>query len=209
MIALKIEKQPRGRYRILTDEDVSILLYYKEMKALEIEEGKEITEKAWRQAQEILLTRGKKRVYHLLGRQDYTVSDIRNKLHKDGYSAVLVDQITTYFIDKGFIDDLRYIEKYYEYYKDQKSRRMIEMKLKEKGIDSAVLKGFFDELSAGSQESDTAARLLHKKFANKQVTRDDYVKMVRFLSYKGFNYDVCRAAVEELLKQEDSWREDI
>lgn len=203
MIAVSIEKLTRGKYKVVTDQDISILLYYKEMKALEIKEGLEIRPESWEKALEILFIRGKKRVYHLLGRQDYTSQDVRKKLLKDGYTEVMVEEIIDYFLDKGFIDDLRFVEKYYDYYKKQKSQRMIKMKLREKGIDSGLLKEFFQEHVNAETEFDTAAILLQKKYGNKEFVREDYIKMVRFLANKGFDYDVSKITVEALFKKND------
>ncbi len=120
MIVIEIEKKERGKYRIVTDEDITIYLYYKELKALALEINREITEANWAKAMSILLARGKKRVFHLLARQDYTRYYITKKLRKDGYRDCLIEEIITYFEDKGFIDDLRFVEKYYAYYKEQK-----------------------------------------------------------------------------------------
>lgn len=197
MFVLAIEKLERGKYKIITDEDINILLYYKEYKALEFEENKEVSTENWEKALQIITTRGKKRVYHLLGRQDYTRNDIRKKLHKDGHPSAIIDDIIFYFEDKGFIDDMNYVRKYYAYHKNSKSKRVIEMKLREKGVEREILKEFFVEIDVTVIENETAKKLLNKKYGRKDVIGDDRVKMVQFLAYKGFDYDVAKRTVTE------------
>lgn len=197
MKVIRIEKLERGKHRITTDNELIFYLYFKEIKGLAIVVDESLTEQQWEKIVEILTVRGKKRVYHLLARQDYTTKKLKDKLRKDGYPDKILESIVNYFLEKGFVDDYAYTEKFYNSYKKSKGRRVIEGKLLEKGISQEIVKTFFESLNEPNTEAETALRLLEKKFGRYAKDDLDYQKMVRFLAYRGFSYELCRQAIAD------------
>lgn len=196
----EIQKLEKGKNKIILDNEDYVILYYKELKAFKMVQEEALSEETWTLATKAMTTRGKKRVYHLLGKKDYVIEEIRKKLEKEDYPSAMIETILDYFIELGFLDDVNYTEKYYRYQKTTKSRRMIEMKLSEKGIPRDTIKAFFESVDHQETEYETAAKLLEKKYSSKAVTREDYNKMARFLAYKGFDYDVIKSVIMTYLK---------
>jgi len=196
----EIQKLEKGKNKIILENEDYVILYYKELKTFNMVQEEEMDEDTWDLARKAMTTRGKKRVYHLLGKKDYVIEEIRKKLVKEGYPSPIIEIILNYFIELGFLSDENYIEKYYRYQKTLKSRRMMEMKLSEKGIPRDTIKTFFESVEHQETEYETAAKLLEKKYNNKVVTREDYNKMARFLAYKGFDYDIIKAVIMTYLK---------
>ncbi|MDF1616978.1 regulatory protein RecX [Petrocella sp. FN5] len=199
----EIRKLEKGKYKIILDKDDYVILYYKELKAFKMVQGEAIEEDTWELATKAMTTRGKKRVYHLLCKKDYVIEEIRKKLIKEDYPVAIIEAILAYFIKLGFLNDETYIEKYYRYQKATKSRRMIEMKLSEKGMPRDTIKAFFETVDHRETDYETAQKLLEKKYNNKAVTRQEYNKMARFLAYKGFDYDVIQSVIMTYLKTKD------
>ncbi|PKM68142.1 MAG: hypothetical protein CVU95_05730 [Firmicutes bacterium HGW-Firmicutes-2] len=199
----EIRKLEKGKHKILLDNDDYVILYYKELKAFKMVQDEAVEEETWALAKKAMTTRGKKRVYHLLGKKDYVIEEIRKKLVKEDYPSGIIEIILDYFIELGFLNDESYTEKYYRYQKATKSRRMIEMKLSEKGIPRDTIKTFFETVDHQETEYETAQKLLEKKYNNKDVTKEDYNKMARFLAYKGFDYDVINSVIMTYLKPKD------
>ncbi len=196
----EIRKLEKGKNKILLENGDYVILYYKELKAFKMVQDEEIEEETWALARKAMTIRGKKRVYHLLGKKDYVIEEIRKKLVKEDYPGPIIEDILNYFIELGFLNDENYTEKYYRYQKTTKSRRMIEMKLGEKGIPRDIIKTFFESVDHKETEYETAAKLLEKKYNSRVVTREDYNKMARFLAYKGFDYEVINAVIMTYLK---------
>ena len=196
----EIQKLEKGKNKIILDNDDYVILYYKELKTFKMVQDEELSEETWKQATKAMTTRGKKRVYHLLGKKDYVIEEIRKKLIKEDYPSPIIETILNYFIELGFLNDENYTEKYYRYQKSTKSRRLIEMKLSEKGIPRDTIKTFFESVDHQETEYETAAKLLEKKYNSKAVTKEDYNKMARFLAYKGFDYDVIKSVIMTYLK---------
>lgn len=197
-----IEKLERGKHKITTDNDLTFYLYYREIKGLGIEEDAVMSDEQWLKVVQILTVRGKKRVYHLLARQDYTAKKLQDKLKRDGYPEVIIQNVVNYFKEKGFVDDYAYVEKFYNSYKNSKGRRVIESKLRDKGIAVEVIRHFFDTLNEPDVEYNTSMALLNKKFGRMPKEDLNYEKMMRFLAYRGFGYEQCRQSIEKFKRCE-------
>jgi len=83
-------------------------------------------------------------------------------------------------------------------------KRLIEAKLRAKGIDPATARAAAAEATADRDPVDDAVRLIEKKA---RLLRDDPVTAKRrlggLLARRGFDYEVARAAIERVLKADD------
>ncbi len=204
----EITEAGKGKHIITNEDGYFVCLYYKELKGLEFEVDKDTTKERWAIANKSVITRGKKRIFHLLARKDYTESEIRKKLIKEYYDEDNQNNILDYFRELGYIDDVKYVTKFYNYHKGSKSRLVIEQKLKLKGIPDPVLKEVLAE-EVGEKDAYIAARAhAFKKYGNKDMKEEDYPKMVQFLMRKGFHYPLCKKIITEILngtEEEDEY----
>lgn len=200
MLIMKIEKLEKGRIKVIGEDDSHVILYSKEIKTLNLVEGEQVEDDVWDKALGIAVTRGKKRVYYLLGSKDYTVTEITRKLKKNLYHENIIRKIIAHFIERRYLDDENYVEKYYECYQKTKSHRMMRMKLKEKGIEERIIKSFFEENAHQEDERETAIEILNRKYRNKIVTGEERNKMIQFMLRKGFDYNIINKIVLDFIE---------
>jgi len=202
VIIVEITQLGKGKYLVKNDEEAFVSIYYKDLKGLGFVVDQACTEEQWAIATKSVIIRGKKRVFYLLSRKDYTEHEIRSKLVKEKYDDDQVKTILEYFENLGYIDDVSYSNKYYNYYKDSKSKRIIEQKLKLKGISSELLKELFSEKNLEKDAYKAAKKLAIIKYGGRELEKDNYQKMVQFLMRKGFDYSVCKNTIDALFKGE-------
>lgn len=198
MLIRKIEQIQKGKQIITREDDAFLCLYTRETKALAFEEGKACTKEQWDRGIKTVETRGKKRIFHLLGRKDYTASEVARKLTKEHYDAPQIEAILAYFEGYGYIDDANYVRKYYQYYKATKSRRAMVYKLKEKGIDDGLMREVLDEEAAEDDDYNSALRHATKKYGHKTLLQADKGKMIQSLMRKGYPYNISKAVIDNV-----------
>ncbi len=169
-----------------------------------IKEGETLPEDVYEWLEAYVKTRGKRRIMHLLGKQDYPLLKLKLKLEKDGYCQEHISDILKAFEDKGFIDDQKLANRKVDSLKGYKSRREIQYKLKQSGLDDqAVKKALADQLDE-EVELESAFMLLSKKFALKRFKLEPHVlrdKSLGFLARKGYPIGVCYKAFERFLQE--------
>ena len=128
-----------------------------------------------------------------------TEKEIRLFLKKKGY----LEDVTNYVLEKmkdyGFVDDKTYAASYVEGASKRKGKRLLELELKQKGVDAESIE---EALSSLEDETESAKRCLKKYLRGKPLDEATLQKAYRNLLSKGFDYDTCRQAIESL-KDED------
>lgn len=198
MLIESIEGTTKGKWKVTREDGRFITLYTREVKSLRFVEGGACEEAQWQIGVESVITRAKKRVFHLLAKRDYTENELSSKLEREGYDEPEIELVLHYFRQLGYVNDHRYTEKYLTYYKTTMSLRMIQHKLKNKGIPESTIKLVIEETVAYEDELNAARRQANKKYGGKELQREAYPKMVQFLLRKGFDYSIAQQAVAEL-----------
>lgn len=128
-----------------------------------------------------------------------TEKEVRTFLKSKGY----LEDVTNYVLSKmkeyGFVDDETYASSYVEGASKRKGSRLIQLELRQKGIDGQIIE---DALSSLSDETQSAKRCLEKYLRGKPLDKATLTKAYRNLLGKGFDYDTAKAAIESL-KDED------
>lgn len=122
-----------------------------------------------------------------------------------GYNPTMayqwVEEVIEECLKQNFVNDERYAEfKVNNYLSAGKSRRYIEQKLKQKGIDESVVAKFFDE--DNYSELETAFNFAKKKkigrFREDESKRaENRQKDLTALVRAGFDYDVAKTVLED------------
>jgi regulatory protein len=111
------------------------------------------------------------------------------------------EEVITECLSQNFVNDERYAEfKVNNYLVAGKSRRYIEQKLKQKGIDEQVVAKFFND--DNYSELDTALNFAKKKRIgrfreNESVRLENRQKDLAALVRAGFDYDVAKEVLED------------
>jgi len=194
MIITDIIPVTKQKYKIMTDEQLTFVLYKGELSRYQLEKEEEITEPIWEEISLILEKRAKLRAMHLLTKMDYTESELRQKLMVGGYTDAAVSDAIEYVKSFHYLDDKRYVAKYMEQ-PNSKSRRQKEFELERKGISRELIRQWsyeseVDEDFERAKQDETVLiqTLLEKRCKNPQ-TADEKEKMKHYgyLARKGFS----------------------
>lgn len=195
MIIQEIVPITRQKSRVVTDEEISFILYRGELSRYGLEAGRELPPALFQEIyREILVKRAKLRAMHLLSRTDYTEAALRRKLEQGGYTADAVEEAVAYVKGWRYLDDVRYARNYLETVRGRESRRKAEAKLMEKGVSRQILKDLAEE-DGGEPETEMILQLLRKKCPGPEGADDAQKRrLYGWLARRGFrNEDILGA----------------
>ena len=128
-----------------------------------------------------------------------TEKELRRFLKQKGYLEDVTDYVLGKMKEYGYVDDQAYASSYVEGASKRKGSRLIQLELRQKGVDAEMID---EALSTLEDESESAKRCLEKYVRGKPLDEVTLKKAYRNLLSKGFDYDTCRQAIESL-KDED------
>lgn len=195
MIIREIVPITKQKSRVVTDEEISFILYRGELSRYGLEAGRELPPAIFQEIySEILVKRAKLRAMHLLSRTDYTEAGLRRKLDQGGYTAGAVEEAVAYVKRWHYLDDVRYARNYLEAVRGRESRRKAEAKLMEKGVSRQILKELAEE-NGQEPETEMILQLLRKKCARPEAADDaEKRRLYGWLARRGFrNEDIFGA----------------
>lgn len=195
MIIQEILPITKQKSRVVTDEEISFVLYRGELSHYGLEAGRELPPAVFQEIyREILVKRAKLRAMHLLSRADYTEAALRRKLNQGGYTEAAVEEAVAYVKGWHYVDDARYAKNYLEAARGKESRRKAEARLMEKGVSRQILKDLARE-DDGEPETEMVLELLRKRCPEPEMA-DDVRKrrLYGWLARRGFrNEDILGA----------------
>ncbi|KQB10793.1 recombination regulator RecX [Vibrio metoecus] len=142
------------------------------------------------------LTACRQSALQLLSRRDHSEYELHQKLTLKGHVHEVVDEVVKYCLELGYLSDVRYTasqarQMVHKGYGEQRLRQQ----LKEKRVAEAVIEQVLAEQIIDWFE--LAKEVAHKKFkAGISFERSQYAKQVRYLQYRGFNFDQIRYALQ-------------
>ena len=81
----------------------------------------------------------------LLQTRDYLTEELKSKLRQSYYPEESIESAINYINKYGYLDDRRYVYNYFHFKSANKSRKVLELKLIQKGADLALIKEIADE----------------------------------------------------------------
>ncbi|WP_158120309.1 recombination regulator RecX [Vibrio metoecus] len=142
------------------------------------------------------LTACRQSALQLLSRRDHSEYELHQKLTLKGHVHEVVDEVVKYCLELGYLSDVRYTasqarQMVHKGYGEKRLRQ----KLKEKRVAEAVIEQVLAEQTIDWFE--LAKEVAHKKFKSGiSFERSQYAKQVRYLQYRGFNFDQIRYALQ-------------
>lgn len=137
----------------------------------------------------------RKYLYDQLSRYSKTKRGYLTKLLEKGFSRDAAREAVNAAEEYGYIDDLRYAERYVEANSAKKGYYRLKDELLKKGVPSSVAAEALDGLTADGEELLALAKKLAKTAPQ---TREDRAKLCRRLASRGFSYEEINAAVKRL-----------
>ncbi len=202
----KVDRREK-KIKIEIDGVYHLFLYSRDLKKqkfLHIDEGNIITEEEITQLNQHVLSRGKKRIMYLLGKQDYPKKQLEDKLLREGYNEEHIQKILAPFLEKEIINDTQLLQRRIQGYKGSKSRLEIQANLQKKGFNKNEIQSMLRENISWEDEFKSATQLLHKKFFLKRLKIEEHTlkqKALSYLSRKGYAMDICIKAYECFIEE--------
>ncbi len=182
----------KNKYKIICEFHSPFVLYKGELLRYGIKEGSELSAESYGEICKILLKRGKLRAMHLLEKMDYTEYQILQKLKKNGYPQETVDEILTYLKECHYLDDDRYIEHYLECYGQRLSRRQLQQKLRQKGLDAEKIELALENMKTADESYLIRELMQKRRYVPAEADEKARQKMIRYLLGRGFSYEEIR-----------------
>lgn len=132
---------------------------------------------------------------------------IEQKLYEKGIDPSMISEVIedVFEENKDYIykKDLEYTRKFIKnsLKKKDMGKKKIHQKLLEKGINSTVIKNILEEFDDAENEHDKAYTLAKNKLEKMKETDNHkiYAKLARYLTSKGFEYEIVSKVLRELL----------
>ena len=130
-----------------------------------------------------------------------TKKQMKHKLYDKQYSTKIVDYVIEKCEKYGYIDDEKYAQSYVFQNRKLKGKLKLKQELMLKGVDKNII----DKVLADYDEEDGCLILARKKALNKDL--DDpkvYASLVRFLQYRGYDWEQIKASIDKVREHEDN-----
>lgn len=198
MIVSVIEALNTKKKKIVMDNGLVFALYNGEVRRYKLEEGTMLSDERYEEILEtILKKRARERIMYLLKGGDYTEHQIRQKLRQGFYPEEAIEEALCFGREYHYLDDCRYARTYAEQKAARLSRRMLSLKLSEKGIAREIIDSTLEELETG--EEDALDALIRKKNIDfSGLTWQERQKICAYFMRKGFAYENILKKINEI-----------
>jgi len=115
-------------------------------------------------------------------------------LRGKGYKGDVITKVVDKFNEYGVINDENFASSYINIKQHSMSKRALEQKLMQKGVNKEITKNYLDEFD----DYEVAVRMAEKFMRSKEWTEENVTKLLRHLSYKGFDYDTINKVINNL-----------
>lgn len=146
----------------------------------------------------------------LLGRENYTVSSMKEKLEGKGASKAQTDSIVKRLEEADLLNDERFARIYVDDIASLRclGKNKVLSELRSKGIKDEILSSLCFDEAKEQERAASAVAMLNRKYA-KSSNEAKKSKAIAALLSRGFSYEVASKAVEENLAKNDAEGEKI
>lgn len=201
MIVTKLEKIDSKKTKVFLDEEYTFILYPQDMRRYRLEEDMEVSEELYNQImKETVIRRAKQKAMALLKRSDRTEKELKLKLKQGDYPDEAIEAAIEYVKNYGYINDERYLENYVYYKKGNKSIRIMELELQQKGLSKEQIREQIEKEEVNDEES--IQKAIRKKIGTKtELTFEETQKVAAYLYRKGFKEEDIRKYLWNRVKE--------
>lgn len=146
----------------------------------------------------------KAKAVDLLARSDQSVKKLTEKLKRRSYDSADIEETIEWLQEKHYIDDEAGCGRRFEYLYENSSYsvKQIVAKLQQQGYDRSLVMECIPE-DTFQREYEKALKALRSKCSSKDREDIDSKKMLQWLYGRGFNYEVSRCALEDVLAEKE------
>lgn len=194
-----IEPQKRkGRYNIFLDGNFAFGADKETIYTFGLRKNDELTENKINEIKEYdEFNFGKKIAYRFLNYKPRTEKEIIKKLKENKISVKIIEKIISVLKGLKYIDDNQFAKLYLEekLANNPKGKRLIAIKLAEKGINKDVVNNVIESRYNEEKEFEKAKEILRKylKKVHAKNEADKKRKCYRYLLSRGFDYEIVKS----------------
>ncbi len=135
------------------------------------------------------------KVLKLISTRYKTQREVEKYLYEKGYVASVVYYVIDKLNEYHYIDDERYVQSFINSHKSTCGKLKIKQQLLQKGVKENIINNALDDENFG--QNDEIKRLAEKYMKSKEDTKENYIKLFKYLMNKGFEYDEIKSALKQ------------
>lgn len=201
----KIEKQQKykNRYNIYLDNEFWYGLYDDTILKFGLRTNDILNEKKLEEIREYdQFNHGKKIAYTYLSYKPRSKKELINKLKEKKIPGNIIEDLTKLLEEQKYLNDKTYAKNFLENKLHRKplGKRLLQMKLTEKGIDKETTEETINEFYSEEKEIILAGELL-KKYEKKIKYKNNFDKKQKCYQYlisRGFEYEIANKVLNNL-----------
>lgn len=194
MIVTQLIPYGKTRYKVLTDDGRTLLLYGGELRRCGIAEGVEIDEDLYTGTLLPMLTsRARERLVHILEGSDKSESELRRRLRESWYPPEAIDAAIDWCLERHYIDDERYVRNYIQGRAVTKSRTKLRYDLIARGIDRELIDRYLEDTEIDEQ-SQVMTELKKRGYRDDMSARDRQ-RIIAALARKGYSWSTIESCI--------------
>lgn len=184
----------------ITINDKIFSISYELYEMLNITYNQELDIKTYNIIEEESIYQGLKKIAeNFINYKQRTEQEVKNKLYKFDKNQIAIEKVINYYKKLDLINDKRYAKDYIYYALFVKNYSLLftKNKLMQKGVNSTIIDEYLNEYDKDI-EKENLYLLFDKKYSKKDLDNIKQLnKIYRYLSSKGFNYELIKEIINE------------
>ena len=198
---LSIQKRDKNRVNLFLDDKYFCALDLETTVKNSLKVGTIITEEKLTKIQE---ESERQNAYNLalklISKRYKTLKEVERYLYDKGYLASVVYFVVNKLSEYHYIDDERYVQSYVNAHKQTFGKNKIKQQLLLKGVGESIIDSALND--ENFEQKDEILRLRDKYMKNKEDTKENNIKLFRYLMQKGFEFE----EIKNTLKSYEEWK---
>lgn len=197
MIISRIERVTQKKSRVVTDEELSFVLYHNELYRYHLSEGAALSDALYAEIlAECLVKRAKAKAMQLLMSKDRTEGELYDRLLLGGFPQEAVQTAIEYVRGYHYIDDKRYASYYVECMKGKKSAAVMRMELKRRKVPEEYIEEALSGIDASSEYGVMWELLIKRAGEPHPLDDKEKNKLYGYLGRRGFKSSEIYRAIK-------------
>ena len=203
---IEVQKKDKERVNIYIDEEFYIAVFAEIIYSLNIKKGDVIDKDTLDEMlKNEMFMKCKNKALSILSRTGQSEKKIREKLHSD-FDEITIDDTIIFLKNYNFINDDELAERIVNtnINLNKYGKNKIKQNLYNKGINSSIINEAISSLDS-DKEFENALHLAKKRYerVKNEDRRKIYQKISQHLAYKGFEYDIIKKVLNQLLSYDE------
>lgn len=134
------------------------------------------------------------KVLRLINTRYKTQKEVQDYLHQKGYLPQVIYYVLEKLNEYHYIDDERYVDSYIASHKNF-GKLKLKQELYQKGISQTIIDAKLEV--EDFDQTEQICTLAQKYMKNKDDTKENYIKLFKYLMGKGFEYETIKSALNK------------